>query len=196
VQFRQRALTLLAAFGLAVLSPLLALAATTVAPQQIDTRNSGVVMTALSGIPTALTVTDSIQTTCRLTNGTGTGYVNLAPLAVSGSLSTSASVTYDLQSYTDIAGNTVSTMTKLKFLYLENTGTVALDVGAAASNQFIGTGFLKDVSDIITIAASQTLIISVAAGITVSGTVKSLKILNTSGATAGSYKLIIVGSST
>lgn len=169
--------------------------ATTVAPSQCALEIKGTLMTALSGIPTPQTIVDQMSFFLNLTSGTGTGAVNLAPLVVSGSLSTSASTTYDLTSYTDVCGNTVSTMTKLKFLYLENTGTVALDVGGAASNQFVGTGFLKDTTDIITIAGSQVLVIAVSAGITVSSTVKNLKILNTSGSTAATYKLIIVGSS-
>ena len=171
-------------------------AATTVLPQKVTVVTDGTMATSLGG-DIITTLAEPIAESCNLSYGTGTGKVNLAPLISKQTLGLGASVTFDLASYTDFVGNTVSTMTKVKFIRIKNTAAVAtINVGGAVATQFIGAGFLAGATDIITLAAGQSVSFCVPVGITASGTVKSLKILNNSGAATAPIEVIVVGSST
>lgn len=186
------ALTALLMFAVAGLLP----AATTVLPQKVTVDTQGALALSTAG-DYINNVVEPIAESCNLTYGTGTGKVNLAPLISKQTLGTSASVTFDLTSYADLAGNSVTTMTKVKYVRIKNAAAVAtIDVGGAAATQFVGAGFLKDATDIVTLAAGQSISFCVPVGITASGTVKSLKILNNSGAATAPIEVIVVGSST
>lgn len=170
-------------------------AATTVLPQKLTVDSQGALAISTAG-DFINNFSETISETCNLTYGTGTGKINLAPLISKQTLGTGASVTLDLSSYTDLAGNTVSTLTKVKYIRIKNAATVAtIDVGGAAATQFVGAGFLKDATDVITLAAGQSISFCVPVGITASGSIKSLKILNNSGAVTAPIEILIVGSS-
>lgn len=151
---------------------------------------------SISGLIPAQNINSAVSFSAQFGTGTGANNFDLPAYRVAaGALGTSASTTLDLTSYTAVDGSTVTTMTKLKFFWIKNTGTVAIDIGGAAATQLIGTGFLKGATDILTLGAGQVFCLCLTDGMTVSGTVKSLKILNTSGATAAAYELLIIGSS-
>lgn len=150
---------------------------------------------SLPGLP-ATNLPQAVSYTTQFGSGTGTGNIDLALYVVSaGTLAGGASTTLDFTSYTARDGSTVTTMTKLKFLWIRNTGTVSIDVGGAAATQLIGAGFLKGATDLITLVAGQVICFVVPVGITVSGTVKHLKLLNLSGGTGATYELVAAGSS-
>lgn len=134
----------------------------------------------------AQAVTDPLrlQYESRLVNGTGSGKVNRARLNESITIAPSGNKTYDLTSFTDDRGNSVTTAAKLRRLVIHNTGTVNVEVGAGGANSFVGAGFLKDISDVFTVVGGQMVVVEVAAGITIDATHKDLKILNVSGATS------------
>lgn len=162
---------------------------------------NGTTSTGVAGTRQAQNIVENVNISFSLTSGSGSGKVNLPPLVVpgldfSGSLGASASDTIDFTSYKDYVGNSVTTMTKLRKLVITNTGTTTLEIGGAASNAIAGAGFLKDTSDVFSLKGGDSLVIMCAAGITVSATIKSLKILNTDGAVGGSYSILAEGGST
>ena len=157
----------------------------------------GLITEAFAGLPQGKTVTHDLAfPEYTFGSGTGTGNINLGPYVSSQNLGTSASTTFDLTSYTNNAGTSVTTLTKLKILWIYNTGTVAIDIGGAAATQLIGDGFLKGADDVFTLPAGECLAVISSVGITVSGSAKSLKVLNTSGATAAAYNIFWAGSTT
>lgn len=155
----------------------------------------GLITEAFSGLPAGKNITHDLGFPDYVFgNGTGTGNLNLGPFVSSVTLTASSSTTYDLTSYANSAGTTVTTLTKLKVLWIYNTGTVDIEIGGAAATQLIGSGFLKDGTDIWVLPAGECLAVISRVGITVSGTIKSLKVLNTSGSVSATYNIFWAGS--
>ena len=125
----------------------------------------------------------------------GSGYVNLPPMSVSNAaLATGAPVTYDFTSYTAFDASSVTTLIKLKYLIIYNNGSIDLQVGGAASNQLIGSGFIATATGLIQIPPGRFWEAPLAdAGLTVSPTVKDFKIHAVS--STGSYLIFAAGSS-
>jgi hypothetical protein len=123
-----------------------------------------------------------------------------------GTLAASASVTLDLTSYTDVCGRTTSAMVRMKGLFIWHIGTdddssitspsSGLTLGAAASNQatlFFGT----EATDTLTIPSGGFYCqwTPLAAGVTVDGTHKSVKIANDDASNSAQYRAVFWGGS-
>lgn len=145
------------------------------------------------------TNTGSFTHSKTLSNGTGAGASNLIYVVQDDTgIGTSSSTTIDLQSLTDMFGNSIS-FSKIKVFYLENTVSavgVNLVVGAAAATQWASSTALISTTDATVLVPSASVLYCArtdATGWVVDGTHKSLKIANASGTTAATYKLVIVG---
>ena len=137
----------------------------------------------------------SITKTFTFTNGEG---ANKAEAVFHDTRTLASSATEDLDlagSLTDAFGNTL-TFTKVKEIYISaatgNTNNV--EVGGAASNQFLG--IYKDATDISVLRPGAWLAWCVpdATGMTVTaGTADLLKVANSAAGSSVSYDIVVIG---
>jgi len=130
-----------------------------------------------------------------LTNGTGSGNANFA-WSDQITITSSSSSTIDLSSLTDRFGNAIAP-TKIKAIGIRLTSSTdtaaSISVGAAASNQW--TSLLQDATDLIKIRyqGSFMAMCTDSTGYAVSGTNKSLKILNNSATQSVVVDVFVIG---
>lgn len=132
----------------------------------------------------------NISAAVTLTDGTGANQAN-RKFTTTGTLSASASATLDLSAPGTDEFNRAVAPTRLVCLLFVNTGTTVLTLGGAASNAWTSA-----FSNTVTLRAggSAVFLAPDATGLAVGSSNKNLQILNTSGTTAGSYSLLLVGS--
>lgn len=134
-----------------------------------------------------------------LADGTGAGSANLLYVVQDDTgITASGSTTLDLQSLTDMFGNSIS-FSKVKVIYIENQSTtsgVNLVVGAAAADQWgAATAFISTTTATVLVPAAGVLYAARtdATGWVVDATHKDLKIANASGSAAVPYKIVFIG---
>lgn len=128
------------------------------------------------------------------TYGTGTGYADLF-WCDTRTINASSNETLDCTSLIDSLGLTISTMAKIKALYVQasagNTNSVV--VGAAASNPFVGP--FGGTAITATLPPGAGLLGWDKPGWTCTGSTKNIKVANSSSGTAVTYKIAILGAS-
>lgn len=148
---------------------------------------------AIGTAPTAGEVTGSFTYAQGFSSGTSAGQINRA-IGKQYSTAASGSETIDVRSTTDSDGTSI-TMDQVVCAVVDNQlGTTTLHVGNATSNQLLF--FATTAAALVPVESGAILMKCYNTGYATGAGAKDLKILNTSGSTAASFKVFILGRDT